>query len=73
MNVEELDGFQCALICGPEIVHVGEYLPQILGVDLENAKVSSKEETLNRLLSCYCETGIRLFVNCNPTDSIARC
>jgi uncharacterized protein len=50
MNVEELDGFQCALICGPEIVHVGEYLPKIFGIDLKDAKVSPKEETLNRLL-----------------------
>ncbi len=50
MNMEELDGFQSALICGPEIVHVSELLPKILGVELENAKVSPKEETLDRLL-----------------------
>jgi uncharacterized protein len=50
MNVEELDGFQCALICGPELVGTAEYLPEILGVKLEDAKVSPKEETLRRLL-----------------------
>jgi Uncharacterised protein family (UPF0149) len=43
MNVEELDGLQCALICGRELVGVAEYLPEILGVELEQAKVSPKE------------------------------
>jgi uncharacterized protein len=33
MNVEHLDGFLAALICGPEIVHPSEYLPVIWGDD----------------------------------------
>jgi uncharacterized protein len=29
MNLEQLDGFLAALICGPEIVRPSEYLPVI--------------------------------------------
>jgi uncharacterized protein len=31
MNIETLDGNFVALICGPDIVLSGEYLPQICG------------------------------------------
>jgi uncharacterized protein len=31
MNLEELDGFFAALICGPEVVRPSEYLPVIWG------------------------------------------
>ncbi|KAA8686811.1 YecA family protein [Pseudomonas caricapapayae] len=31
MNIEMLDGYFAALICGPEMVPPSEYLPQILG------------------------------------------
>jgi uncharacterized protein YecA (UPF0149 family) len=34
MNLEHLDGFLAALICGPEIVRPGEYLPVICGNDM---------------------------------------
>jgi len=34
MNLEQLDGFLAALVCGPEIVLPSEYLPQIWGDDL---------------------------------------
>jgi uncharacterized protein len=34
MTLEELDGFFCALICGPELVPTSEYLPHILGGEL---------------------------------------
>ena len=34
MNLEELDGFIAALICGPELVLPSEYLPEIWGRDL---------------------------------------
>lgn len=33
MNLEELDGFFAALICGPETIMPSEYLPLILGAD----------------------------------------
>ena len=31
MNLEQLDGFFAALICGPDAVHPSEYLPEIWG------------------------------------------
>ena len=34
MNLEQLDGFLAALICGPEIVCPSEYLPVIWGGDM---------------------------------------
>ena len=34
MNLEQLDGFLAALICGPEIVRPSEYLPVICGSDI---------------------------------------
>jgi len=34
MNLEQLDGFLAALICGPEIVRPSEYLPVICGDDM---------------------------------------
>jgi uncharacterized protein len=34
MNLEQLDGFLAALICGPEIVRPSEYLPVIFGSDM---------------------------------------
>ena len=34
MNLEQLDGFLAALICGPEIVRPSEYLPAICGNDM---------------------------------------
>jgi uncharacterized protein len=34
MNLEQLDGFFAALICGPDIVPPSEYLPVILGDDM---------------------------------------
>jgi uncharacterized protein len=31
MNLEQLDGFFAALICGPDLVHPSEYLPEVWG------------------------------------------
>ena len=36
MNLESLDGFFAALICGPETVLPSEYLPEIWGGDMVN-------------------------------------
>jgi uncharacterized protein len=33
MNIESLDGYFAALICGPDMVSLGEYLPVIWGED----------------------------------------
>ena len=50
MNVEALDGFQCALITGPELPSISEYLPKIFGGNPEDAAVIPTEKTVNRLL-----------------------
>ena len=45
MTVEELDGFFCALICGPELVPPSEYLPHVWGGALiQGHGVSNIEE-----------------------------
>jgi len=31
MNLEQIDGFFTALVCGPEVVMPGEYLPYVWG------------------------------------------
>lgn len=33
MTLEMMDGFFCALICGPEVVPPSEYMPHVFGVD----------------------------------------
>src|SRR5208337_4116723 len=37
MNLEEVDGFFAALVCGPEIVLPSEYLPEICGLESSDA------------------------------------
>ena len=49
MNLEEMDGFFCALIAGPDIVLPSEYLPEVLG-DMEDAQFENLEEA-NEMLS----------------------
>jgi len=49
MSVEEIDGFQCALITCPELVSISEYLPKMLGAGLSEAAIPD-ENTLSRLL-----------------------
>ena len=36
MTVDELDGFFCALVCGPSMDPVSEYFPDVLGQDLDH-------------------------------------
>jgi len=50
LNVEALDGFQCALITGPELPSISEYLPKIFRGNPENAAAIPTEKALNRLL-----------------------
>jgi uncharacterized protein len=49
MNLEELDGFFAALICGPSTVLPSEYLPEILGDGIIDAM--STENMLQELIS----------------------
>ena len=44
MNLEMLDGFFAALICGPELVPPSEYLPEIWGGDMPDQALSGRVE-----------------------------
>ena len=44
MTLEELDGFFCALICGPELVPPSEYLPEVFGGESMGRSVNSLKE-----------------------------
>ena len=45
MNLEMLDGFFAALVCGPEMVLPNEYFPEICGGEMvDEAAVASEEE-----------------------------
>src|SRR4051794_31006979 len=51
MNLEQLDGFFAALICGPNIVPPSEYLPMIWGDDTINEDVVSAQPILEEFIS----------------------
>jgi uncharacterized protein len=51
MNIEMLDGFLAALICGPETVLPSEYLPEIWGGDQMNEPVVDGQSVLREFLS----------------------
>jgi uncharacterized protein len=47
MNLETLDGFFAALICGPDNVLPSEYLPEIWGGDMVNEPVFETKPILH--------------------------
>jgi hypothetical protein len=51
MNLEQLDGFFAALICGPNIVLPSEYLSEILGDQIINEHVFSAQPMLEEFFS----------------------
>jgi uncharacterized protein len=51
MNLEQLDGFFTALICGPNIVPPSDYLPEILGDGMINEGVFSAQPMLEEFIS----------------------
>jgi uncharacterized protein len=51
MNLEMLDGFFAALICGPETVLPSEYLPQIWGGQMVNESEFATKPMLQEFLS----------------------
>jgi uncharacterized protein len=51
MNLEHLDGFIAALICGPALVPPGEYLPKILGDDMVLNNTLNAQTVLQEFLS----------------------
>jgi uncharacterized protein len=50
MNLEELDGFLAALICGPAHVHPSDYLPEIWGGAMADEEVFSSQQELKDFL-----------------------
>ncbi len=50
MNVEQLDGFLAALICGPELVPPSKYLPKIWGTETTFEDISSAQEFLSLIM-----------------------
>ena len=50
MNLEALDGFFAALICGPDHVHPSEYLPEIWGGEMADAEAFSSQQELQDFL-----------------------
>ena len=50
MNVEQLDGFLAALICGPELVPPSKYLPKIWGDRSVFEDASSAQEFLSLIM-----------------------
>ena len=51
MNLEQLDGFFAALICGPDIVLPSEYLPEIWGNDIVLEDASAVQPMLQEFIS----------------------
>ena len=50
MNLEQLDGFFAALICGPDPVHPSEYLPEIWGGDMADEEAFEDQQQLKDFL-----------------------
>jgi uncharacterized protein len=50
MNLEELDGFFAALICGPDHVYPSEYLPEIWGGEMADEEAFESQQELKGFL-----------------------
>jgi len=50
MNVEELDGFFAALVAGPDIVMASEYLPEVFGGEMSDARGFADFDEANDIL-----------------------
>jgi uncharacterized protein len=51
MNLEQIDGFLAALVCGPEDIPQSEYLPEIWGDDMVNEAAFARQPIRLRALS----------------------
>ena len=51
MNLEKLDGFIAALVCGPDIILPSEYLPEIWGDDIVLEDTFAAQPILQDFLS----------------------
>jgi uncharacterized protein len=50
MTLEELDGFFCALVAGPELVPPSEFLPEVFGGDFPEFKDMEEAQRITGLL-----------------------
>jgi len=50
MTLEELDGFFCALVAGPELVPPSEFLPEVFGGDIPEFKDMEEARRITDLL-----------------------
>jgi uncharacterized protein len=57
MNLETLDGFFAALICGPDHVPPSEYLPEIWGGDMVNEPAFETKPILQEFISDTLQSG----------------
>ncbi|MGC2467609.1 MAG: UPF0149 family protein, partial [Candidatus Acidiferrum sp.] len=44
MNLEMVDGFFAALLCGPDLVMPSEYLPEIFGGEIDETAFANTED-----------------------------
>ena len=51
MNLEQIDGFLAALVCGPDDIPQSEYLPEIWGDDMVNEAAFARQPILQVLVS----------------------
>jgi uncharacterized protein len=51
MNLEQIDGFLAALVCGPEDIPQSEYLPEIWGDDMVNEAAFARQPILQVFVS----------------------
>lgn len=66
MNIERLDGFFCALIVGPDVVMLSEYLPFVIGETEESGPAfdtMEQAETIMGLLTRYWNTIVQILLN----------
>ena len=50
LNLEQLDGFFAALICGPGLVHPSEFLPELWGGDMADEEAFESQRELSEFL-----------------------
>jgi uncharacterized protein len=51
MNLEQINGFLAALVCGPEDIPQSEYLPEIWGDDMVDEEAFARQPILQVLVS----------------------
>ena len=73
MNLEMLDGFFAALICGPNDVPPSEYLPEIWGGDMVNEAAFRTKPILQEFISLVARHWNATCEPCNQVTVSCRC